>query len=183
MPWRNGRYVPKESTVPLRPDIDRNTVSNIVRNKVSSFSLESRNFDDNLFDSTLINRLFVAGSFTASFLSRVIGASTFSAKSGLRKLFESGFVNSSMIEDGSITGAKITNPIKIALIDGGSAGAHTVSGITTRDELIAVFEQNGTSGILTNLSTEFSIKKADTIDNTGGTATSSDKLLVFYLSK
>ena len=88
-----------------------------------------------------------------------------------------------MIEDGSITGSKIANPIKVSLISGGAAGNHTVSGIKTNDELIAVLEQHGTSGLLTDLSTEFSIKKADTIDNTGGTATSSDKLLIFYISK
>ena len=46
-----------------------------------------------------------------------------------------------------------------------------------------MLEQDGTSGVLTDLSSEFSIVKADTISNTGGTATSSDKLLVFYLSK
>jgi len=69
------------------------------------------------------------------------------------------------------------------LISGGAAGNHTVSGLTIQDELIGVFEQNGTSGILTDLSTEFSIKTSDTIDNTGGTATSGDKLLIFYLSK
>ena len=68
-------------------------------------------------------------------------------------------------------------------INGGSAGTHTVSGIKTTDELISVLEQNGTSGILTDLTTEFSIVKADTIANPGGTATSSDKLIVMYLSK
>jgi len=183
MPWRNGRYVPRETTAPVQAAVSPAKIQGIARNAFRSTSLESENFNDDLFDSTLIGRVFTVGSFTASFLLRVIGKSTFTAASGLRGLFGPGFVNSSMVENGSITGSKITNPIKIALISGGAAGNHTVSGLTIRDELIAVFEQNGTSGILTDLSTEFSIKKANTIDNTGGTATSSDKLLIFYLSK
>lgn len=183
MPWRNGRYVPRETAAPVQSPVSPKKIQNIARNAFRDTPLESENFDDDLFDSTLISRVFTAGSFTASFLLRVIGKSTFTAASGLRGLFGSGFVNSSMIENGAITGAKITNPIKIALISGGAAGNHTVSGLTIQDELIGVFEQNGTSGILTDLSTEFSIKTSDTIDNTGGTATSGDKLLIFYLSK
>jgi hypothetical protein len=186
MPWRNGRYVPKEpvaTSVTSGQTITRSSVTSTVQNAIGSFKVAESNLEDNLFDSTLIGRLFQAGSFTASFLLRVVGQSTFSAKSGLRSLFASGFVNSDLIEDGSITGSKIANPIKVSLISGGAAGNHTVSGIKTNDELIAVLEQHGTSGLLTDLSTEFSIKKADTIDNTGGTATSSDKLLIFYISK
>ena len=67
-----------------------------------------------------------------------------------------------------------------ALISGGAAGDHTVTGILTTDELLAVFEQDGTSGLLTDLTSEFSISAADTINNTGGTATTSDFLLVLY---
>ena len=183
MPWRNGRYVPREITSPTEPLVTPKKIQNIARGAFRTTNLRSENFDDNLFDSTLVSRAFAASSFTASFLLQVIGKSTFTAASGLRGLFGSGFVDSSMIENGAITGAKITNPIKIALINGGAAGNHTVSGLTIQDELIGVFEQDGTSGILTDLSTEFSIKTSDTIDNTGGTATSGDKLLIFYLSK
>lgn len=70
--------------------------------------------------------------------------------------------------------------ISKALIAGGSAGDHTVTGIKTTDELIAVFEQDGTSGLLTDLTSEFSISAADTINNAAGTDTTSDKLLVLY---
>lgn len=70
--------------------------------------------------------------------------------------------------------------VKVALINGGSAGAHTVTGITTDDDLIAVFEQDGTSGLLTDLTSEFTVSDVDEIDNTSGTATTSDKLLVIY---
>ena len=183
MPWKNGRYIPRVSsdtreafnkTAPTRP---------IIAGKMPRLEVDGKNLADNLLDETLLSRLIPASSFTATFLLRVISKGTFSAANKMRSLFASGFVNSDLIEDGAVTGAKITNPIKISLISGGAAGSHTVSGITIRDELIAVFEQNGTSGILTDLSSEFSIVKADTINNTGGTATSSDKLLVFYLSK
>ena len=88
-----------------------------------------------------------------------------------------------MIEKNSISGSKISNAIKISIIDGDAAGAHTVAGIRAGDELISVLEQNGTSGLLTDLTTEFSIAASDTITNAGGTDTSSDKLLVLYLDK
>lgn len=181
MPWKNGRYIPRATTdtskaFQRQPDP-------IIAGKLPLVDVDGENFADDLFDETLLSRVIAASTFTPTFLLRVISKGTFSAANKMRSLFATGFVNSDLIEDGAITGAKITNPIKISLISGGAAGVHTVSGITIRDDLIAVFEQNGTSGILTDLSSEFSIAKADTINNTGGTATSSDKLLVFYLSK
>ena len=176
MPWKNGRYVPR-----LQPDPIQ-FVAGTSMEPIAEDLTESKVPDD-LFTEAVSLRVFALGSFTASFLKRVLPSSVFSVKNGMRSLFGSGFVGSDMIENGSITGSKITNPIKVALIDGGAAGNHTVAGIKITDELISVLEQHGTSGILTDLTTEFSIKKADTIDNTGGTATSSDKLLVLYLSK
>jgi|TARA_R100000084_G_C4654261_1_gene151776 hypothetical protein len=176
MPWKNGRYVPR-----LRPEPAK------VERQTRRIQVESRlninEINDSSFTETFIQRIFAAESFSASFLRSVIPDAVFSVKSGLRSLFSPGFVSSEMIADNSITGSKITNAIKASLINGGSAGNHTVSGIKPIDELICVFEQNGTSGLLTDLTSEFSIKKADTISNTGGTATSGDKLLVFYLSK
>lgn len=68
---------------------------------------------------------------------------------------------------------------KFAYIDGGAAGDHTVTGIATDDELIAVMHETpGTS--FADLTSEFSISAADTINNDTGTDTSSDKLWVFY---
>ena len=176
MPWRNGRYISRPQPVINEPAGGTNAIT-------SSQDLGEDDIPDGLFTETVMSRVMVAGSFTATFLKRMLPLSVFSVKNGMRSLFESGFVGSDMIQDGAITGSKIVNPIKIALIDGGAAGTHTVSGLKITDELIAVLEQNGTSGLLSDLTTEFSIKKADTIDNTGGTATSSDKLLVLYLSK
>lgn len=68
--------------------------------------------------------------------------------------------------------------VQKAIINGGAAGAHTVSGILLNDRLVCVWEQDGTSGLLTDLSSEFTITADDTIDNTGGTSTAGDKLVV-----
>lgn len=70
---------------------------------------------------------------------------------------------------------------KMALIAGGAAGDHTVTGIADGDELVAVWEQDGTSGLLTDRTDEFSISAADTINNDEGTPTTGDKLVVVYL--
>lgn len=179
MPWVNGVYVPRVVT---------NTEQTFRRNDGIFLDdapkpLESDQVPDDLFSESLLSTKFVAGSFTASVIKRLIPAGVFSAANGLRTLFSSGFVNRSMIEKNSISGSKISNAIKISIIDGDAAGAHTVAGIRAGDELISVLEQNGTSGLLTDLTTEFSIAASDTITNAGGTDTSNDKLLVLYLDK
>lgn len=90
-----------------------------------------------------------------------------------------------------VANPKITHTrsnIKLALIAGGAAGDHTVTGIKfgdgkrsyLGDQLIGVLHQDGTSGILVDLTSEFSITADNTINNTGGTATTSDWLIVFY---
>tara|TARA_R100001163_G_C4988348_1_gene141871 strand:+ start:145 stop:597 length:453 start_codon:yes stop_codon:yes gene_type:complete len=150
---------------------------------VSPVELEEDLIDDDFFDESILSTKFSQGSFTASVLKRLLPARVISAANGLRSLFADGFVDSSLIADGAVTGSKITNALKVSIINGGSAGVHTVTGIKNVDELVSVLEQNGTSGILTDLTTEFSIVKSDTISNTGGTATSGDKLIVLYLSK
>lgn len=68
--------------------------------------------------------------------------------------------------------------VRKAIINGGAAGPHTVTGITVADALVCVWEQNGTSGLLTDLSSEFTITATDTINNDGGTSTAGDKLIV-----
>lgn len=65
---------------------------------------------------------------------------------------------------------------KYAMAAGGAAGAITVTGIRPEDELVAVL--NVTDG--GNLTSEFTITADNTIDNTGGTATTGDFLLVIY---
>lgn len=178
MPWENGVYKPGRQ--PL--DINQ-SASSSSGPFYQSAPIDSDQIDDGFFDSTIIASKFSTGSFTATILKQLLPSAVISAANGLRSLFSPGFVNTSLIEDGAVTGAKITNPIKVALINGGSAGVHTVTGIKIGDELISVLEQDGTSGLLTDLTTEFAIVKVDTISNSGGTDTTNDKLLVLYLSK
>ena len=83
-------------------------------------------------------------------------------------------------------GAIPRDAIKQTVIAGGSAGAHTVTGIKTRDSLVSVlFEKvdfTGSTHTFSDLTSEFSISAADTIDNTGGTDTTGGYLIVTYLS-
>lgn len=74
-------------------------------------------------------------------------------------------------------------PFDRDVIDGGSAGNHTVTGIEVGDVLVAViqFVDDGTQLTdVADLTGEFSIDSADTIDNAGGTDTSGDHLLVIW---
>lgn len=69
---------------------------------------------------------------------------------------------------------------KTFLATGGAAGDITVTGILATDELVSVLNQDGTSGLLVDLTSEFTIDSDDTINNDAGTATTSDKLIVTY---
>jgi hypothetical protein len=81
--------------------------------------------------------------------------------------------------------------LKIAFLDGGAAGAHTLTGIATDDNLLYVghltTSVDATFGFgidsFADLTSEFSISAADTIDNTGGTATTNDHLVVLWLDR
>ena len=82
-----------------------------------------------------------------------------------------------------IPGAVPRGVVKQAVISGGAAGAHTVTGIKSGDTLISVLELSGGGTDITavvNLTPEFSITADNTIDNTGGTATTGDQLLVTW---
>ena len=86
--------------------------------------------------------------------------------------------------DGKAVRAPRTPQTKQAVISGRAAGNHTVSGIATNDTLISVLHLKGASGRLTgaaDLTSEFSITAANTINNTTGTATTSGVLVVSYL--
>lgn len=72
------------------------------------------------------------------------------------------------------------------VITGGAAGNHTVTGIATTDQLISVIYDVGAGTDVTDVSeltAEFSISAADTINNAGGTATTAGKMVVSYLDK
>lgn len=83
---------------------------------------------------------------------------------------------------------------KTAVISGGTAGALTVTGLAASDELVSVIRfdvasDSGTSATgnkvqdVIDLTSEFSVSAANTIDNTGGTNTTGDKLMVIYRQK
>ena len=80
-----------------------------------------------------------------------------------------------------------TDRIYTKSIAGGSAGALTLTGILTTDTLISVhrldLDATAANIDLDDLTSEFTITLADTIDNTAGTATTGDKLLVTYQRK
>ena len=95
-----------------------------------------------------------------------------------------GKVTEAKIGSAAVTKAKLgTGFIKGALIAGGAAGNHTVTGIATADALIQVLYFVGAGTDVTDVSdltSEFTISAANTINNTGGTATTGGKLQVFY---
>ncbi len=97
----------------------------------------------------------------------------------------SGTVTTDKIADDAVTKAKLAGGfLKQAVIDGGAAGAHTVTGIAVGDELVSVVQYDIDTGAVVDvvsLTSEFSITAADTINNTGGTVTTGDKLVVTYL--
>lgn len=93
------------------------------------------------------------------------------------------------VTTGKIAAAAVTKPklgtgfIGKAVVAGGAAGAITVTGIATADALILVLYLAGAGTAVTDaadLTAEFTITGANTINNTGGTATTGGKLLVIY---
>lgn len=68
--------------------------------------------------------------------------------------------------------------VQMSTATGGAAGNITLTGIKADDELCGVV--NLADGV--DLSSEFSIIGDDTIDNTGGTSTAADRLLVVWLT-
>lgn len=88
-------------------------------------------------------------------------------------------VTTAKIADDAVTKAKIGEQlVRAALIAGGAAGNHTVTGIATADNLVMVL--HNTAGALADLTSEFTISATNTINNAAGTDTSSDQLLVIY---
>ncbi len=80
--------------------------------------------------------------------------------------------------------------LKVTAIPEGAAGNHTVTGITTDDVLIAVIghkmalnEAAPPTMTITavNLTSEFTISAADTIENGGHTSLADTWVLVFWL--
>ena len=73
--------------------------------------------------------------------------------------------------------------LKAVPITGGVAGDHTVTGIAVGDRIVAVLQFTTAAAIATldaDLSSEFTVTAADTINNAAGTDTSADRLLIFW---
>lgn len=87
--------------------------------------------------------------------------------------------------DGGITGNKLAAAdFGHKLVNGGAAGDITVTGIAVGDELLEVLElpADGFIDDLVDLTSEFTVA-AGKINNTGGTNTTGNKLLVRWIDK
>lgn len=88
------------------------------------------------------------------------------------------------IANGAVTKVKLAGAfLKAVVIAGGAAGDLTVTGAAVGDELVAVVQFDIAAAVTTDvvdLTSEFTLA-ANKINNTGGTATTGDKLLVIYL--
>ena len=71
------------------------------------------------------------------------------------------------------------------IVAGAAAGNVTVTGITMKDELVSVIKMDFTdaSEAAADLTSEFSITAADTINNAAGTSSSGGFLLVTYIDR
>ena len=80
----------------------------------------------------------------------------------------------------SVTISGYDRTVAVAVIPGGPAGAHAIPGDldASGDELVSVVED--AAGVLTDRTAEFSISAHNEIDNTAGTDTTGDFLIVTY---
>ena len=70
----------------------------------------------------------------------------------------------------------------VTLVVGGAAGDHTVAGIAVGDDIVWVghFTTAAAIASLADLTSEFTITAANTINNVGGTDTTNDQLMVIW---
>lgn len=93
-------------------------------------------------------------------------------------------VDSAQIVDGAVDKNHLAGGfLKCTMVAGGAAGDFTVAGIATGDELVSVWHVSTAAAVATiaDITSEFDITAANTINNTGGTATTDDQLIVFWL--
>lgn len=78
-----------------------------------------------------------------------------------------------------------TGLLKVTLVSGGSAGNHTLTGIEVGDEIVFVghFSTAAAIATLADITSEFSVTAADTINNAAGTDTTSDQLQVIWIDR
>jgi hypothetical protein len=83
---------------------------------------------------------------------------------------------------GNDTLEALGQPIKVTLLAGAAAGDHTLAAIAANDTLIAVLQDDQSAAALVDLTSEFTAG-AGKINNTSGTNTTGDKLLVIWADK
>lgn len=145
------------------------------------------------FKRTMINNVNTAGAAVSDpvYLSATAGAFTLTRPTGNalvqivgRVTVVSATVGQIMIDlssgGGLGAGAPIAGQLRATLIAGGAAGNLTVTGINVGDRLVYVSSEDDTSGITVNLTAEFSITAANTINNAGGTSTAAHHVAVWY---
>jgi predicted nucleotide-binding protein len=87
-----------------------------------------------------------------------------------------------MADEFALIQAAIKDNICVALANGGAAGNHTVTGMTSTSRIVFVGHLSTAAAIATlaDLTSEFTAG-TDLINNTGGTDTTSDQLMVIYV--
>lgn len=75
--------------------------------------------------------------------------------------------------------------LNVSLVAGGAAGNITVTGVAVGDELVSVLQFTTAASIATlaNRTSEYTISATNTINNTGGTASTGDQLLVIWVDR
>ena len=187
MAWINGRSVaagnrvegdqrrPVESDqLPLRTRLPKLLLKADARGR--------GRMEDGLFDSATLQSKIAGGAFTSAVVEAVMAVGAFAATKAGRALFASGFVDSSLLASGSVTKSKLAGGfLQQSILTGSTAGSFRLTGIDVGDSLVYVYEQDGTSGLITDRTTEFKVQSKDYISNVNGTDTTGDKLLVLYL--
>lgn len=70
--------------------------------------------------------------------------------------------------------------VKVIVVAGGGAGNLTATGVAVADRLVSVIHHDAVTPIPVNLTSQFTISAANQINNTGGTATTADYLVVTF---
>lgn len=75
--------------------------------------------------------------------------------------------------------------LQVDLVAGGAAGNITITGIAVGDELVFVgqFTTAASIATLADRTAEYSVTATNTINNTGGTASTGDQLLVMWIDR
>ena len=187
MAWRNGRSVAADDRTEsgrrrFSLSGDASPKTRLPRVLLPANKPGRSRIQDGFFDSSTLQDKIAPGALTNAVVSVLFSVGSFAANAATRALFASGFVASDLIAPGAVTKTKLADGfMKQAVLTGAAAGSFKLTGINVGDALVYVYEQNGTSGLITDRTSEFKIQSKDYISNVGGTSTAGDKLLVLYL--